>query len=186
MVEKFKFHDPESAPEASRELLSRLFAESGSNSFYAILAGSPELLKAYIELHSLFMDTSFTNEERTVVWQTINVEHECTFCVPAHTAMAKQMKVDEKVSDALRNETPLPTEKLEALRTFTLEVVRTRGNASGAAISKFLMSGYKHQNILEIVLGLSQKTISNYVNHLAKTPMEKKYSQFSWTKSRRL
>ena len=186
MVEKFKFHDPESAPEASKELLSRLFAETGSNGFYAILAGSPELLKAYIELHSLFMDTSFTNEERTVVWQTINVEHECTFCVPAHTAMAKRMKIDEKVSDALRNETPLPTEKLEALRTFTLEVVRTRGNASETAISNFLISGYTHQNILEVVLGLSQKTISNYVNHLAKTPMEKKYSQFSWKKSRKL
>jgi hypothetical protein len=30
---------------------------------------------------------------------------------------------------------------------------------------------------------LSQKTISNYINHLAETPMEEKYSQFSWTKS---
>ena len=26
---------------------------------------------------------------RTVVLQTINVEHECLFCVPAHTIMAK-------------------------------------------------------------------------------------------------
>ena len=82
----------------------------------------------------------------------------------------------------LGDETPLPTAKLEALRSFTLEVVRTRGNASKAAISDFLKSGYTIQNILEVVLGLSQKTISNYINHLAKTPMEEKYSQFSWIK----
>ena len=63
------------------------------------------------------------------------------------------------------------------------EVVRTRGNASKAVIADFLKSGYTHQNILEVVLGLSQKIISNYVNHLAETPMEEKYSQFSWTKS---
>jgi alkylhydroperoxidase family enzyme len=96
--------------------------------------------------------------------------------------MAKHMKIDDKVSNALRDETLLPTAKLEALRSFTLEVVRTRGNASKAAISDFLKSGYTLQNILEVVLGLSQKTISNYINHLAKTPMEEKYSQFSWTK----
>ena len=41
------------------------------------------------------INTSFTDEERTVIWQTINVEHECTFCVPAHTAMAKHMKIDD-------------------------------------------------------------------------------------------
>ena len=183
MANTFKFHDLESAPEASKELLSKLFAETGHNGFYAVLAESPETLKAYTQLHSLFMSTSFTDEERTVIWQTINVEQECTFCVPAHTAMAKHMKIDDKVSNALRDETPLPTEKLEALRSFTLEVVRTRGNASKAVISDFLKSGYTHQNILEVVLGLSQKIISNYINHLAETPMEEKYIQFSWTKS---
>ena len=183
MSDTFKFHDLESAPEASKELLSRLFAESGRNGFYAVLSESPETLKAYTQLHSLFMNTSFTDEERTVIWQTINVEQECTFCVPVHTAMAKHMKIDDKVSNALRDETPLPTAKLEALRSFTLEVVRTRGNASKAVIADFLKSGYTHQNILEVVLGLSQKIISNYINHLAETPMEEKYSQFSWTKS---
>ena len=30
-----------------------------------------------------------SDAERTVVWQAINVEHECLFCVPAHTIMAK-------------------------------------------------------------------------------------------------
>ena len=85
MSDTFKFHDLESAPEASKELLSRLFAETGRNGFYAVLSESPETLKAYTQLHSLFMNTSFTDEERTVIWQTINVEQECTFCVPAHT-----------------------------------------------------------------------------------------------------
>jgi hypothetical protein len=33
------------------------------------------------------------------------------------------------------------------------------------------------------VLGLSQKIISNYVNHLAGTPAEEKYSEFSWAKA---
>ena len=186
MPDKFQFHDPETAPEASKELLSKLYAQTGRSEFYACLAGSPETLKAYNLLHNLFMNTSFTDEERTVIWQTINVEHECVYCVPAHTAMAKHMKIDQTVSDALRDETPLPTAKLEALRTFTLEVVRTRGNASKDAIAAFLNVGYTHQNIIEVVLGISQKVISNYVNHLAEIPPEEKFSQFAWTKANKL
>ena len=94
--------------------------------FYTVLAGSPEAQKACKLLHNLFMNTSFTDEERTVIWQTINVEHECTFCVRAHTAMVKHMKIDETEPNALKDETPIPTVKLEALHAFTSEVVRTK------------------------------------------------------------
>jgi NADH:ubiquinone oxidoreductase subunit F (NADH-binding) len=43
----------------------------------------------------------------TVVWQSINVEHACHYCVPAHTGIAAMMKVDEAITEALRNETAL-------------------------------------------------------------------------------
>jgi len=39
---------------------------------------------------------------------------------------------------------------------------------------------------LEVVLGLSQKIISNYVNHLAGTPAEEKYKKFAWAKAYKL
>ncbi len=61
---------------------------------HAVLAGSPQALEAYKLLHDLFEDSSFNAEELTVVWQTINVEHECHYCVPAHTAIAYMMEVD--------------------------------------------------------------------------------------------
>jgi len=96
--------------------------------------------------------------------------------------MAKNMKIDKSVSDALRDETALPTARLEALRDFTLLMLRNDGNASEAEISKFLSAGYTHQNMLEVVLGLAQKTISNYVNHLARTPVDKQYKKYAWNK----
>jgi alkylhydroperoxidase family enzyme len=66
----------------------------------------------------------------TVVWQSINVEHACHYCVPAHTGIAAMMKVDEAITEALRNETPLVNPKLEALRTMTLSIVRNRGHVA--------------------------------------------------------
>ncbi len=97
---------------------------------HAVLAGSPQLLDAYQQLHELFSNSSFNKDELTVVWQTINVEHECHYCVPAHTGIAKAMKVDDAISNALRDKTELPSEKLEVLRNTTLALSKNRGNIS--------------------------------------------------------
>jgi len=97
---------------------------------HGVMAEAPGLLNGYRQLNDLFLATSFDNEEKTVVWQTVNVEHNCTYCVPAHTIIANGMKVDSAITEALRNETPLPNARLEALRNFTLGVVRDRGAVS--------------------------------------------------------
>jgi hypothetical protein len=55
---------------------------------------------AYQQLHELFVNSSFNEEELTVVWQSINVEHACHYCVPAHTGIAAMMKVDEAITEA--------------------------------------------------------------------------------------
>ena len=180
---EFTFHDQKSAPEKSKLILKKLLAESGPNSFYSILAESPEALASYIALHKAFSATSFSNEERTVIWQVINVENECHFCVPAHTKMAKLMNISDKLINALRNETSLSNDKLESLRDFTLILLRKRGHASNEEILLFLKSGYTKKNILEIVVGIAQKTISNYINHLTKPPIDEQYKKYSWVKA---
>jgi alkylhydroperoxidase family enzyme len=116
------------------------------------------------------------------VWQTINVEHECHYCVPAHTGIAKMMKVDDAIAEALRNETPLEDPKLEALRSLTLKIVRNRGNVTQKDLDVFYDAGYGERQVLDIILGLSQKTISNYVNHIANTPVDENFKKFDWTK----
>jgi alkylhydroperoxidase family enzyme len=178
-----KVHNIESAPEESKPLLEGSLKGFGMiPGLHGVLASSPQLLKAYQTLHELFTNTSFNPEELTVVWQTINVEHECHYCVPAHTAIAGMMKVDEAITEALRNETPLADSKLEALRTMTLTIVRNRGNVSQADLDAFYAAGYSEQQVLEIILGVSQKVISNYTNHIAHTPVDAPFEKFAWSK----
>lgn len=178
-----KIHNIETAPEGSKTLLENSQKAYGMiPGLHGVLAASPELLKAYQELHQLFTETSFNNDELTVVWQTINVEHGCHYCVPAHTGIAKMMKVDDAIIDALRNQTPLADAKLEALRTLTLSITRNRGNVSHADLEAFYTAGYGEQQVLEIILGLSQKLISNYTNHIANTPVDEAFQKFTWKK----
>ncbi|SDW09641.1 alkylhydroperoxidase AhpD family core domain-containing protein [Lutibacter oricola] len=179
----FKIHTVETAPEGSKPMLEASKKAYGFiANLHGTLAESPQIYEAYQTLHKLFSESSFNADELTVVWQTINVEHECTYCVPAHTGIANMMKVDSAITEALRNEEPLPTEKLEVLRETTLEIVRERGHLSKEQKEKFFTVGYTNRQILDIVLGLSQKVISNYTNHLAETPVDNAFDKFTWKK----
>jgi alkylhydroperoxidase family enzyme len=180
----FPIHDESTAPEDSKPLLAKSKKDFGMiPGLHAVMAEAPGLLEGYQVLHKLFMNTSFDKDELTVIWQTINVEHSCHYCVPAHTGIAKSMKVDDAINDALRDETPLPNARLEALRTFTLSVVRERGNVDDNAIQAFIDAGFTKRQILEVVLGVSQKVMSNYTNHLAATPVDAAFKSFAWQKA---
>ncbi|RAR57640.1 MULTISPECIES: carboxymuconolactone decarboxylase family protein [Halomonadaceae] len=182
-MSSYTLHDKTTAPAESQPLLENSINAFGMiPNLHAVMAEAPGLLEGYQQLHQLFIDSSFDADELTVVWQTINVEHECHYCVPAHTGIAKSMKVDDAITEALRNETPLPSDKLEALRTFTLAMVRNRGEVDASAVNDFLAAGYTRRQVLEVVLGLAQKVMSNYTNHLAETPVDEPFKAFEWHK----
>ncbi|WP_158771817.1 carboxymuconolactone decarboxylase family protein [Paraglaciecola sp. L1A13] len=177
----FTLHTVESAPEKSKPILEQSLKTNGMiPNLHAVMAEAPGLLEGYQVLHKLFMDSSFDAEELTVVWQTINVEHNCTYCVPAHTAIANSMKVSSELTEALRNKTAMPTDKLQVLHDTTLAMVRGRGVISDDVIDTFFAAGYGQRQLLEIILGLSQKVMSNYTNHIAKTPVDAPFKKFAW------
>lgn len=183
MMAEFTVYDETNAPEGSQVLLAQSKKAFGMvPGLHAVMAEAPGLLEAYKIVHELFANSSFDKDEVTVVWQTVNVENACHYCVPAHTGIAKSMGVSDAITDALRNETPLPSAKLEALRDFTLSVIRDRGNVDDEKVQAFLDAGFTKRNILEVILGYSQKLMSNYTNHLANTPVDKAFEKFAWEK----
>jgi alkylhydroperoxidase family enzyme len=173
-------HTLDSATEDARAELERSKKAFGFiPNLHAVLAEAPSVLTAYKELHTLFQNSSFNNEELTVVWQTINVENECHYCIPAHTGIAHMMKVDPAIIDALRNGNELASEKLQTLRDTTLALLRLRGRLNSDHLDAFSAVGYGNQQLLEIILGIAQKTISNYSNHLADTSVDAPFQKYS-------
>lgn len=180
---EFTIHTPETAPADAKPLLDNSIKAFGRiPNLHGVMAESPEHLEAYQTLHTLFQKTSLSSVEQNVVWLTVNVEHNCHYCVPAHTGIAHMQKVPTDIISALREERELPDAKLEALRQFTLKTVRNRGVVSEADVEAFLAAGYTQRHILDIVLGLAQKVMSNYVNHFADTPVDEAFQTFAWEK----
>jgi len=176
----FTLHTQDSAPQESRPLLENSIKSFGMiPNLHAVMAESPQTLSAYQHIHQQVLSNSLTAEEKTVVWQSINVEHQCHYCIPAHSMIAKSMGVDAAINQALRDRTPLPTEKLEVLRDTTLALVKQRGVIDQTTLDTFFAAGYERRQLLDILLVLSQKVLSNYVNHLADTPLDEAFKPFA-------
>ena len=57
--------------------------------------------------------------------------------------------------------------KLDALAQFTLAVVENRGKAPEAAKEAFFNAGYTEANLIDVVVVIGDKTISNFIHNLA-------------------
>lgn len=181
---QFKIHTVDSAPEESKQMLEESVKGFGMlPNLHGVMSESPGLLEAYKAIGKIFTEnTAFNADEITVVWQTINVENECHYCVPAHTSIAHTMKVEDSIIEALRNNTKLPTDKLEALRNMTLLIIRDRGVVSEENMKSFFEAGYTKRNYLDILVGYAQKVMSNYTNHAANTEIDAPFKKFAWKK----
>jgi len=80
--------------------------------------------------------------------------------------------VPEDVIDAIKDRVPLKDTKAEALRRLVSQIVDKRGWLSDAEIQAFLGQGYSKSQLLDVMVGVSMKTLSNYINHLTDPPIE--------------
>ena len=69
------------------------------------------------------------------------------------------------------------------MRRFTAAVVKSRGWPAPADTAAFVSAGYGPQQVLEVVLGVGMKTLSNYANHIAKTPLDQAFASAAWSKA---
>lgn len=182
-MSNFTVHTPESAPEAAQPALQSAKQAFGAiPNLIGVLAEAPAAAQAYLELSRLAGETSFTPAERHVVWFTINAENGCDYCMAAHTAIAKSEQIDGDVIESARKVGAYDDPRLEALRKFTLVALRERGWIPQADLDAFYAAGYGRQQVLEVILLLAHKTISNYTNHVASTPVDKPFQAFEWSK----
>lgn len=80
MQASFPLHDLDTAPPAAATMLRQTQRAFGMiPNLERAMATAPALLEGYGTLWALFEQSSFTAAERQVVYQTINVEHGCSY-----------------------------------------------------------------------------------------------------------
>lgn len=181
---EFTIHTLETAPDASKEALQHAKETfKFIPNLEGILAESPATLKSGMALWDFFETTSFTPLEQQVIYLTANYEHDCSYCMAAHSGLAKMIGMAPADIEALRTAKPLADQKLQALRLFTQRMIEARGWVNDQDIEDFLAAGYTKQQILEVILGIAVKIIHNYTNHIAETPLDKEFQPYAWSRS---
>ncbi len=179
----FQIHTETTAPAASKPFLEQAKKNLGMiPNLERVMAKSPALLEGYVHLWELFDTTSLSPIERQVVYQTANFENQCEYCVPWHTKLSQIAGMAPNDTEALRQGADLEDPKLESLRRFTRSLILNRGKIAEAELAAFFAAGYSAQQVLEVILGIAVKTMSNYTNSVAGTPLDKAVEKLRWKK----
>jgi len=181
----FPVHTKESAPK--KALPAMEMAESAFGfvpNLLGIMASSPALSEAYLALAGIFeKSTALTPTERQVVLLTVSRYHECHYCMAAHSMAADMQDVSPDVTNAIRNDLPISDNKLEALRHLVNALIERRGLVSEQVLKEFIDAGYQASHVFDVMVGVGQKTLSNYTNHFAKTPLDAAFESRAWSPS---
>jgi uncharacterized peroxidase-related enzyme len=149
---------------------------------YAGMAKAPGVLDTYLHGYDLFREESgFAPPEQEVVFLTISRLNGCGYCMAAHSMLAEKMsQVPEDVIAAIRDDKPIPDERLAALSQFTKVMFETRGMPTQADVEAFLAAGFEESHILQIVLAMAVKTLSNYSNHINHPELDEAFAGHAW------
>jgi len=178
----FDVHTIESAPAPAAEMLGEIEKAYGFiPNLYGVFAESPAALRAYMILGKILDESSFSATERQLIILAASRFNECNYCIAAHTVVAGMQKVPTDVVEAIREDRPISDSRLQTLRAFTTAVVEKRGWVSDEDVSTFVAAGYSKAQILEVILGVSFKTLSNYTNHIADTPLDAAFEAGAWS-----
>lgn len=166
-MSKFTFHTQENSAGKAKTLLDGIQKGYGFvPNLFGYMAEAPTTIEAYIALNELVGKTSFSPAQQQVALLAASVENGCEFCTVAHRAMGKMNQSNQQTLEALSNNTEINDASDRALATYIRQVVKKRGNTSDEDIQSFLDAGFTKQQVLEAVLIVSIKTLSNYINHL--------------------
>lgn len=151
---------------------------------YSGMANNTALLEGYVLAYNSFRANSgFSPQEQEVVFLSIAFENGCEYCMAAHSFVGDNMtKVPIEVTNAIRNQTEIPDEKLRALSLFSKAVTLKRGFPSETDIHDFVSAGYTKEHILGVIAGVGIKTMSNYFNHIFETPIDDAFKSRIWKK----
>lgn len=134
---------------------------------YANMANVPAVLSTYLHGYGLFRSESgFTPAEQEVIFLAVSQANGCRYCTAAHSMVADKLSgVPAAVLQAIRDGEVLPDARLATLYAFTTEMLLTHGKPSAAQMQAFYGAGYSEAQVLNIILAIAVKALSNYSNH---------------------
>lgn len=164
--------DPATASGETKVLLDGVQKKLGMTpNVIRTIANAPAALQAYIGINEALAGGRFDARTREGFALAVAGANACEYCASAHTALSKNLKVDDAEIDRRlggRSNDP----KLDAALVFARTVVETRGFVSDDDIAAVRAAGHDDGAIAEIVANVVANIFTNYINHVAETEID--------------
>ena len=132
---------------------------------YAYYAKNETALGDYLALQN--RKSTLKAKEREVINLVTSQINGCRYCQSAHTVLGKMNGFTEEQVIELRKGSASFDAKLDALVKFTASVVINKGKATPQTKEAFFAAGYTEANLIDVVIVVGDKIISNYIHNLA-------------------
>jgi len=176
--------EPVSIENATEETTDTLQNVADKNGFVPNLIGTfartPAALNGYVGMQNAFEMSSLSAAEKHAVLLAVSVANGSEYCVPAHSSLAAREGIDQTLVTRLRAGQLPDDARLAALVNFTLRIVRNRGRIDQKDVDHFLRAGFAEVHIMDVILGVSMKTMSNYTNHIFDIDVDPVFQGEAW------
>jgi len=136
---------------------------------YATIAYSANGLGKYLAYQNA--KTTLSNKEKEAVNLIVSQVNGCIYCQSAHIVIGKMNGFsDDQLRDIRMGKATDP--KLNALVQLAESITKTRGNADASLVDNFFTQGYTNENLVDLILQISDKTAMNYLHNLTNVPVD--------------
>lgn len=156
----------------TQQTLAGLKAKLGSlPNLFTTLAVAPAALQGYVALSGAVAGGALNARQREQIALVVGQENACEYCLAAHTAIGKLVKLSDAEIAHARAGTA-PNAKDAALVALAKSIVTARGNVPAAEMAGYRAAGVTDGEILEVVANVALNILTNYTNHVAGTDID--------------
>jgi uncharacterized peroxidase-related enzyme len=137
---------------------------------YATLAHNETALGDYLTLQN--RKSTLKAKERELVNLVVSQVNGCPYCLAAHTALGKMNGFTEDQILEIRSGSASFDAKLDALAQFVRTTTESRGHPSPDAVAAVQVAGYTKANIVDIVMTIGDKIITNFLHGVSQVPID--------------
>lgn len=131
---------------------------------YAYFAKNETALGDYLAFQN--RKSTLSGKEREIVNLVTSQVNGCRYCQSAHTAIGKMNGFTDEQILEIRSGAASFNGKFDALAKFTASVAKNRGRATEEIKEVFFEAGYTEANMIDVVIVIGDKIISNYIHNL--------------------
>lgn len=137
---------------------------------YAYFAKNDTALADYLALQN--RKNTLTGKEREVINLVVSQVNECEYCLAAHTVVGGLQGFTPEQIVEIRQGNVQFDNRLDALAKFVKATVIDRGKPEAAVVDHLLSAGYSEANLIDIIIVIGDKTISNYLHGITGLPVD--------------